>query len=87
MMDHHMPWSYNALFSGSTKKMNAHFIVATISYFHLDIGEDADKIRLDVLDELMGNNSPGLKTTAPSESCNTSSPHLYPDLRSLALGN
>ena len=24
MMDHHMPWSYNALFSGTSKKMNAH---------------------------------------------------------------
>ena len=51
------------------------------------MGKDADKIGLDVLDELMGNKSPGLKTTVPSESCITSPPHLYPDLRSLALEN
>lgn len=60
--------------------------------FILDMGLDADKISLDVMDELMGNTSSGIETinfeasTAPSESC-TPSPHLYPDLNSLALGN
>ena len=56
------------------------------------MGVNADQIKLDVMDELMGNTSPGIEiinfeaSTAPSESC-TPSPHLYPDLDSLALGN
>ena len=56
------------------------------------MGVNADQIKLDVLDELMGNTSPGIETidfetsTVPSESC-APSPNLYPDLNSLALGN
>ena len=54
------------------------------------MGVNADQIKLDVMDELMGKTSPGIETinfeasTSPSESC---TPHLYPDLNSLALGN
>ena len=56
------------------------------------MGVNADQIKLDVMDELMGNTCSSIETidfeasTAPSESC-APSPHLYPDLNSLALGN
>ena len=53
--------------------------------------EDADKISLDVLDELMGNppglsNTNAVSTTGSSET-HASASHLYPDLNALALGS
>ena len=85
-MDHHMPWSYNALFSGQLLAIVCEHVLYLWNNTIADLGSStvADSISLEVLDQLQNTSEPCALSEAGGQESSAAN-NIYPDLSAMKM--